>query len=56
MARLLELFKIRNVLSEATGVHRLALVRILDPITGGRFHLASGHSEAASGPLVQTCK
>jgi hypothetical protein len=43
VARLLALFKIRNVLSEAAGVHRLALVRVLDPINGGRFHLASGH-------------
>jgi len=33
----------RNVLSEARGVHRLALVRVLDPIHGGRFHLPSGH-------------
>ena len=43
MARLLALCKIRNVLSEAAGVYRLALVRILDPINGGRFHLTSGH-------------
>jgi len=43
VARLLALFKIRNVLSEATGVHRLALVRVLDRINSGRFHLASGH-------------
>jgi len=43
VARLLALFKIRYVLSEARGVHRLALVRVLDPINGGRFHLASGH-------------
>jgi len=43
MARLLPLFKIRNVLSEVTGVHWLALVRVLDPINSGRFHLASGH-------------
>ena len=43
MARLLALFKIRNVLSEATGVHRLALVHVLYSINGGRFHLASGY-------------
>jgi len=43
VARLLTLFKIRNVLSEAAGVHRLALVRVLNPINSGRFHLASGH-------------
>jgi len=43
VARLLALLKIRNVLSEAAGVYRLALVRVLDPIKGGRFHMASGH-------------
>jgi len=43
VARLLALFKIRNVLSEAAGVLRLALVRVLDPINGGRFPLASRH-------------
>ena len=35
------LLKIRNVLSEAAVVHRLALVHILDLINSGRFHLAS---------------
>jgi len=43
MAQLLALFKIRNVLSEAAGVHWRALVRVLDLINGGKFHLASGH-------------
>jgi len=43
VARLLALFKIRNILSEAAAVHCLALVRILDPINGGRFHIPSGH-------------
>ena len=43
LARLLALFKIRNILSEAAAVHRLALVRILYPINGGRFHIPSGH-------------
>ena len=43
IARLLPLFKIRNILSEATAVHGLALVRILDPINGGRFHIPCGH-------------
>jgi len=43
VARLLALFKITNVLSEATAVHRLALVRVLDQIHGGIFHLASRH-------------
>ena len=41
--RLLGLFKKRNILSEAGAVNRLALVRILDPINGGRFHILSGH-------------
>jgi len=40
---LLALFKIRNILSEAAAVHHLALVRILDPINGGRFHIPSRH-------------
>ena len=43
VARLLALFKIRNILSDAAAVHRLALVRILDSINGGRFHIPSGH-------------
>ena len=43
MARLVELFKIRNILSEAGGVQRLALLPVLDPINAGRFHLASSH-------------
>jgi len=43
VARLLALFQIRNILSEAAAVHHLALVRILDPINGGRFHILSGH-------------
>jgi len=43
VARLLVLFKIQNILSEAVAVDRLALVRILDPINGGRFHIPSGH-------------
>ena len=40
---MLALFKTRNIFSEATGVRHLALLRILDPINGGRFHLANGH-------------
>ena len=43
MAWLLALFKMRTMLSEATAVHRLALVRIPAPINGGRFHILSGH-------------
>jgi len=42
MAQLLALFKIRNFFSEAAGIRRLALLRVLDPINSGRFHLASG--------------
>jgi len=43
VAPLLALFLKRYVLSEAAGVHWLALVRVLDLINCGRFHLASGH-------------
>jgi len=43
VAQLLALFKIRNGFSEAPGVRRLALLRGLDRINSGRFHLASGH-------------
>jgi len=43
VARLLAHFKIRNSLSEAAAGHRLALVRILDPINGGMYHIPSGH-------------
>ena len=43
MAWLIALFKIRNILSKAAAVHGLALVRILDPINGGRFPIPSGH-------------
>jgi len=43
VAQLLALFKIRHIPSEAAAVHRLAFVCILDPITGGRFHIPSGH-------------
>ena len=38
VAQLLALFKISNILSGAGVVHRLALVRILDPVGAGRFH------------------
>ena len=47
--RLLALFKIRNVLSEVAGVHRLALVRVLDVINRVRFHLASGCGKVGKG-------
>jgi len=49
VARLLALFKIRNILSEAAPVHHLALVRILDRIKGGRFHILSGHICVGNG-------
>jgi len=39
LARWLALFTIRNILSEAAGVHHLILVRILDPMNGGRLHI-----------------
>jgi len=56
VARLLALFKIRNILSEAGAVHRLALVCILDPVNSGRFHIASGHIRLArwvNGRIMQ---
>jgi len=43
VAHLLGLLKIMNILSEAGGVQRLALLRVLDPINAGRFHQESGH-------------
>src|SRR5207302_1556750 len=43
VARLVALFKIKNVLSEAAGVQWLALVHVLDLASGGRFQMASGH-------------
>ena len=43
VARLLALFKIRKILSEAAPVNHLALVRILNLINRGRFHIPSGH-------------
>jgi len=48
VARLLALFKIRNILSEAGSVHWLALVYILDPVNSGRFHIARGHIQVGS--------
>jgi hypothetical protein len=41
VARLVGLFKIRNVRTEA--VNRLAFVQVLDPVNGGTFHGSSGH-------------
>jgi len=43
VARVLALSKIRNVLRKAAGVHRLALVPVLDPINHNKFPLTSGH-------------
>jgi len=52
VARLLVLFKIRNVVSEAAGVYRLALVRVLNLINGGRFHQASRYIYGCYNPLL----
>jgi len=41
VAQLLALFKIKNILTEAGAVPRLALVCKLDPVNSGRFHIAS---------------
>ena len=41
MARLIGLFKIRNVRTEVVSL--LAFVQVLDLVNGGRFHGASGH-------------
>jgi len=43
VAPLLALLEIRNVFSEAACVRRLELLRVLDPLTSGRFHLTSRH-------------
>ena len=48
VAQLLAFFKIRNVFCEAAGVRHLALLRVLDPINSGRFHLASGHIQVGT--------
>ena len=50
VARLLALFKIRNVVSGAGDVHRLALVRILDPVGAGRFHRGSKYIRLTKRP------
>ena len=50
VARLLALFEIRNVLSGAGDVHRLALVRILNPVGAGTFHRGSGHIRVGKRP------
>jgi len=50
VAQLLALFKIRNVLSGAGDVHRLALVPILDPVGAGRFHRGRGHIGVSKWP------
>jgi len=48
VARLLALLMIRNILSAAAAVHCLALVRILDLMNGGRFHIPRGHIRVGS--------
>ena len=45
---MLAVFKITNILSEATAVHRLASVHILDPIHSGRFHITSGNIQVGN--------
>ena len=50
VARLVALFKIRNVLSGAGDVYRLALVRIFDPVGTGRFHRRNGHIRVSKRP------
>jgi len=50
LAQLLAVFKIRNVLSGAGDVHRLALVHILDPVGAGGFHRRSGHMRVSKRP------
>jgi len=50
VARWLALFKIRNVLSRARDINRLALVRIVDPVGAGRFHRGSGHIRVSKQP------
>jgi len=56
VAWLLALFQIRNILSEAAAVHCLALVRILDLINGGRFHILSGPIQGGNQNRVETCE
>ena len=50
VAQLLALFKIRNILSGAGDVHCRALVRIPDPVSGGRFHRGSQHIRVSKWP------
>ena len=42
VARLIGLFKIRNILSETGGVRHQILLHVLNPINPGRFRLLSG--------------
>ena len=50
VARLLEHLKIRNVLSGARDIHRLALVCIPDPVGTGRIDHGSGHIRVSKRP------
>ena len=50
VAQLLALFKIRNIRSEVGSVHRLALVRVLDPMNSGSFQPRSGHVRVYKWP------
>jgi len=56
VARLLALFKIRNILSEAGAVHRLALVYILIQSIVADFTLRADIFESAGGSMVETCE
>ena len=50
VAQLLGLFKIRNIRSEAGGVHRLVLVQVYDPMNGGSFNTGSRHIRVRKRP------
>ena len=41
-------FQDKKYSSETAAVHRLGLVRILNPINSGRFHIPSGHIQVGN--------
>jgi len=51
VAQLLALFKIKKVVSQGASVRRQALLRVLDPINSGTFHLTSGHIPVGKRPI-----
>ena len=53
---MLALFKIRNVLSGAGDVHRLALVAYSIPLALVDFTTEADIYESASGPMVEICE